>query len=91
MSLSLARNQSSFDYIIVEFNFRHETSAIRAGGGIIAAWVIRIFHTLHVIFHAYVIQGWPESDASSPVGLCCYACIDRYAVVFWEYEIHKSF
>ena len=29
---------------MVEFCFRHETSALRAGGGIIAAWVIRIFY-----------------------------------------------
>ena len=33
---------------MVEFYFRHETSALRAGGGIIAAWVIRIFYAQYI-------------------------------------------
>ena len=33
---------------MVEFYFRHETSALRAGRGIIAAWVIRIFYAQYI-------------------------------------------
>ena len=66
---------------------RHETSALRAGRGIIAAWVKFILctsgYTQHewTIFHAFLFQDWPESFDTAPVGLCCYACIDRYDTI----------
>ena len=40
---------------MVEFCFRHETSALRAGGGIIAAWVIRIFYAQYILYTAWFL------------------------------------
>ena len=38
-------------------HFRHETSALRAGRGIIAAWVIRILDALYIL-GAYAASDW---------------------------------